>query len=67
MIATRAIQALQPGTSQVVTFEWNGTGKAGTHEFSFEVDPANSVKELSETDNTTEMTIEIEALRYNLE
>ncbi|MCP4150179.1 MAG: hypothetical protein GY757_20700 [bacterium] len=67
VIGTRAIQALQPGMSQEVAFEWNGTGKAGTHEFSFEVDPANAVKELSETDNTTEMTIEIEALRYNLE
>ncbi|MCP4157839.1 MAG: hypothetical protein GY757_59565 [bacterium] len=67
VIATRSIQALQPGMAQIATFEWSGTGKAGPHDFSFEVDPANAIKELSETDNTTAASVEIEHLRYQLE
>ncbi|UCH92620.1 MAG: hypothetical protein JSV88_20310, partial [Candidatus Aminicenantes bacterium] len=66
-VETVSIPALQPANSYEVTFNWNGTGKAGSHELLFEIDSTNTVKEFSETNNNVEFTLEVPALFYTLE
>lgn len=48
---TTPISSLQPAGSFTYTFHWNGSGKAGAHEFTFEVDRENAIKEFCETNN----------------
>jgi hypothetical protein len=66
-VGTASIPALQPDQSHEVTFNWNGSGKAGSHELLFEVDNTDAVKEFSETNNSSEFTLEVPALFYTLE
>jgi hypothetical protein len=64
---TANIPALQPDQSYEVIFNWNGSGKAGSHELIFDVDNSDTVKEFSETNNRLEFTLEVPALFYSLE
>ncbi|MGD2092848.1 MAG: CARDB domain-containing protein, partial [Candidatus Aminicenantes bacterium] len=64
---TASIPALQPSQSYEVIFNWNGSGKAGSHELIFELDNTNTVNEFSETNNNIEFTLEVPALFYSLE
>ncbi|UCH93121.1 MAG: hypothetical protein JSV88_22940, partial [Candidatus Aminicenantes bacterium] len=64
---TLSIPALQPDHSHEVTLNWNGTGKAGSHELAFEADNTDIVKEFSETNNSLAFTLEVPALFYSLE
>jgi uncharacterized membrane protein len=66
-VETVSIPALEPGQSHEVTFNWNGTGKAGSHELAFEADNTDTVKEFSETNNSLAFTLEVPALFYSLE
>jgi hypothetical protein len=66
-VGTASIPALEPDQSHEVTFNWNGTGKAGAHELAFEADNTNTVKEFSETNNSIEFALEVPALFYSLE
>jgi hypothetical protein len=66
-VETVSIPALQPDQSHEVTFNWSGSGKAGSHEMVFEIDSANTVKEFSEDNNSLGFTMEVPALFYNLE
>jgi hypothetical protein len=66
-VGTAAIPALEPDQSHEVTFNWNGSGKAGSHELMFAADNTNTVKEFSETNNSLAFTLEVPALFYSLE
>jgi len=66
-VETVSIPSLQPDTSHEHTFQWSGSGKAGTHEFVFAVDTNNTVKEFSETNNQIIFSEEVPALFYSLE
>ena len=66
-IGAVSIPALPPGQSHEATFNWNGTGKAGSHELVFTVDSSDTVKELSEFNNSLELTIEVPVFFYTLE
>jgi ligand-binding sensor domain-containing protein len=66
-VDTAGIPALPPDQSHKVTFNWSGSGKAGSHELMFEVDNTDTVKEFSETNNSLEFTLEVPALFYSLE
>jgi hypothetical protein len=66
-VDTAGIPALPPDQSHEVTFNWSGSGKAGSHEMMFEVDNTDTVKEFSETNNSLEFTLEVPALLYSLE
>jgi ligand-binding sensor domain-containing protein len=65
-VETVSIPALEPDQSHEFTFNWNGTGKAGSHELMFEADNTNTVKEFSETNNSLEFTLEVPVLFYSL-
>ena len=67
VVSTVAIPGLLPGQSHEALFYWSGSGKAGNHEFSFVVDPANGVKEFSETNNSLAFSRDVPALFYTLE
>jgi ligand-binding sensor domain-containing protein len=66
-VGTASIPALELEQFHEVTFNWNGTGKAGSHELMFAADNTNTVKEFSETNNNVEFTLEVPALFYSLE
>ncbi|MCX6584525.1 MAG: hypothetical protein NT166_30510 [Candidatus Aminicenantes bacterium] len=66
-VETVTIPALASGASQEITFNWSGSGKAGAHEFLFEIDPTNIVKEYSEANNRLTFSEEVPLLFYNLE
>ncbi|UCH97735.1 MAG: hypothetical protein JSV88_13030, partial [Candidatus Aminicenantes bacterium] len=55
-VETVSIPALEPDQSHEVTFDWNGNGKAGSHELMFEADNTDIVKEFSETNNSLAFT-----------
>ena len=65
-VTTASIPSLPPAQTHEITFNWNAAAKAGTHELIFTADANNTVKELSETNNTTEITLEIPTLYYTL-
>jgi hypothetical protein len=67
VVDTVSIPAMQPGTSKETTFNWSGSGRAGTHEFVFEVDNTNTVREFSETNNSLTFTEEVPVVFYTLE
>jgi hypothetical protein len=66
-VQTFTLPALQPGASQEQTFTWNGSGKAGSHEFVFEADSGNTVKEYSESNNQLTINVEVPVMFYSLE
>jgi hypothetical protein len=66
-IETVSIPVLESDQSHEVTFNWNGTGKAGSHELVFEADSSDTVKEFSESNNHLEFNIEVPAMFYSLE
>jgi len=66
-VETVSIPALAASASQEITFNWSGSGKAGSHEFMFEIDPTNTVKEYSEDNNRLTLSEEVPLLFYNLE
>ncbi|MGD2092609.1 MAG: CARDB domain-containing protein, partial [Candidatus Aminicenantes bacterium] len=66
-VETVNIPALEPDQSHEVTFNWNGSGKAGAHELMFEVDSSDAIKEFSETNNSLAFTLEVPLLFYSLE
>ena len=66
-VETVSIPALAAGASQENIFNWSGSGKAGSHEFLFEIDPTNTVKEYSEDNNQLTLSEEVPLLFYNLE
>ncbi|MCX6579243.1 MAG: hypothetical protein NT166_03590, partial [Candidatus Aminicenantes bacterium] len=66
-VETVSIPALAASASQEITFNWSGSGKAGSHNFMFEIDPTNTVKEYSEDNNRLTISEEVPLLFYNLE
>ncbi|MCP4146393.1 MAG: hypothetical protein GY757_01460 [bacterium] len=66
-VETLPVPQLQPGAVHQVTINWNGSGKAGDHEFLFEIDSTATVKEYSETNNSIIYTLDVPALFFKLE
>jgi len=66
-VETASIPVLEPDQSHEATFNWNGTGKAGSHELTFTADNTNTVKEFSETNNSLAFTLEVPPLFFSLE
>ncbi|HLP44913.1 MAG TPA: CARDB domain-containing protein, partial [Candidatus Kapabacteria bacterium] len=66
-VETISIPSLAPGASHEITFNWSGSGKAGHHEFEFILDPTNTVKEYSESNNRLTIEEDVPFLFYNLE
>ncbi|HUP24048.1 MAG TPA: CARDB domain-containing protein [Thermoanaerobaculia bacterium] len=58
-IGSCPVPALSPGASAACEVVWDTTGRAGNHRLIFLLDPAGELAELSETDNRTELEIEI--------
>ncbi|MCX6579958.1 MAG: hypothetical protein NT166_07205, partial [Candidatus Aminicenantes bacterium] len=66
-VETVSIPALAASASQEITLNWSGSGKAGSHDFMFEIDPTNTLKEYSEDNNRLTISEEVPLLFYNLE
>ncbi len=58
-IATLSIQTLAPGVITTIPYNWNALGRAGGHSIYASVDPANSVREFNEKNNTTSVNITV--------
>lgn len=65
-ISSVSVPALESNGIFEHTFLWSGSGKAGDHEFVFEVDKQNSVKEFDENNNSLTMSETIPKLYYTL-
>ncbi|MCP4151696.1 MAG: hypothetical protein GY757_28390, partial [bacterium] len=61
------VPALQPGAGHDAVFLWNGSGKAGRHDFRFKADTGETVKEFNEGNNVLVYVEAIPEMYHRLE